>query len=44
MQSTFNKISAKRRSIYALGDQVTASPEEIFDLVKDNGSQLAKCF
>lgn len=34
MQSTFNKISAKRRSIYALGDQVTASPEEIFDLVK----------
>lgn len=34
MQSTFNKISAKRRSIYALGDKVTASPEEIFDLVK----------
>ena len=34
MQSKFNEISAKRRSIYALGDNITISPDEIFDLVK----------
>ncbi|MCH3921849.1 nitroreductase family protein [Limosilactobacillus sp.] len=34
MKSEFNELAAKRRSIYALGDQVTATPEEIYDLVK----------
>ncbi|MQB91459.1 nitroreductase family protein [Limosilactobacillus reuteri] len=35
MQSKFNELSAKRRSIYALGDNITTSPEEIFNLVKE---------
>ena len=33
MNSTFNKLTAQRRSIYALGDQLTNSPEEIYDLM-----------
>lgn len=33
MNSTFNKLTAQRRSIYALGDQLTNSPEEIYDLI-----------
>lgn len=33
MNSTFNKLTAHRRSIYALGDQLTNSPEEIYDLI-----------
>lgn len=35
MQSKFNELSAKRRSIYALGDNITTSPKEIFNLVKE---------
>lgn len=34
MESKLNELLAKRRSIYALGDQVNVQPEEIFDLVK----------
>lgn len=34
MSSQFNSLSAKRRSIYALGDNLSQSPKEIFDLVK----------
>lgn len=34
MKSKLNELLAKRRSIYALGNQVNAQPEEIFDLVK----------
>ena len=33
MNSTFNKLTAQRRSIYALGDQLTNSPEDIYDLI-----------
>lgn len=33
MNSIFNKLTAQRRSIYALGDQLTNSPEEIYDLI-----------
>ena len=33
MNSTFNKLTAQRRSIYALGEQLTNSPEEIYDLI-----------
>lgn len=33
MNSTFNKLTTQRRSIYALGDQLTNSPEEIYDLI-----------
>ena len=33
MNSTFDKLTAQRRSIYALGDQLTNSPEEIYDLI-----------
>lgn len=33
MNSTFNKLTAQRRSIYALGDQLINSPEEIYDLI-----------
>ena len=35
MQSKFNELSAKRRSIYALGDNITTSPDEFFNLVKE---------
>lgn len=35
MESKFNQLLAKRRSIYALSDKVAASPEEIFTLVKE---------
>ena len=34
MNSQFNSLSANRRSIYALGDNLSQTPEEIFDLVK----------
>ena len=34
MNSNFNDLSAKRRSIYALGNNVAQAPEEIFELVK----------
>lgn len=34
MNSEFNKLAAQRRSIYALGDNLTQTPEEIYDLVK----------
>ena len=33
MESAFNQLTAQRRSIYALGDQLTNSPEEIYDLI-----------
>lgn len=35
MNSQFNNLSAKRRSIYALGDNLSQTPEEIFNLVKE---------
>ena len=35
MESKFNELLAKRRSIYALSDRVDAQPEEIFNLVKE---------
>ncbi|MCC4440264.1 nitroreductase family protein [Limosilactobacillus reuteri] len=34
MNSQFNSLAANRRSIYALGDNLSQTPEEIFDLVK----------
>ncbi|MBB1095633.1 nitroreductase family protein [Limosilactobacillus agrestis] len=34
MNSQFNSLTATRRSIYALGDILSQTPEEIFDLVK----------
>lgn len=34
MNSQFNNLTTKRRSIYALGDNLSQTPEEIFDLVK----------
>ncbi|MBB1100187.1 nitroreductase family protein [Limosilactobacillus sp. WF-MT5-A] len=34
MNSQFNSLTATRRSIYALGDNLSQTPEEIFDLVK----------
>lgn len=34
MKSQLLKLSAQRRSIYALGDNISQSPEEIFSLVK----------
>ncbi|NDO56577.1 nitroreductase family protein [Limosilactobacillus reuteri] len=34
MNSQFNSLTANRRSIYALGDNLSQTPEEIFDLVK----------
>ncbi|EEW52840.1 nitroreductase family protein [Limosilactobacillus antri] len=33
MKSNFNQLAAQRRSIYALGKNVTATPEEIYQLV-----------
>lgn len=33
MKSEFNQLAAQRRSIYALGKNVTATPEEIYELV-----------
>lgn len=35
MNSEFNNLLAKRRSIYALGDKVKESPEEIYALIKE---------
>lgn len=35
MESQFNNLLAKRRSIYALGDNVEESPEDIYTLIKD---------
>ena len=34
MNSLFNSLSANRRSIYALGNNLSQTPKEIFDLVK----------
>ena len=34
MNSQFNSLAANRRSIYALGDNLSQTPKEIFDLVK----------
>lgn len=34
MNSQFNSLTANRRSIYALGDNLSQTPEEVFDLVK----------
>ena len=34
MNSQFISLAANRRSIYALGDNLSQTPEEIFDLVK----------
>ncbi|MCD7131971.1 nitroreductase family protein [Limosilactobacillus balticus] len=34
MNSQFNSLTTNRRSIYALGDNLSQTPEEIFDLVK----------
>lgn len=34
MNSQFNSLTANRRSIYALGDNLSQTPKEIFDLVK----------
>ena len=34
MNSQFNSLSANRRSIYALGNNLSQTPKEIFDLVK----------
>lgn len=34
MNSQFNSLATNRRSIYALGDNLSQTPEEIFDLVK----------
>lgn len=34
MNSQFNSLTANRRSIYALGNNLSQTPEEIFDLVK----------
>lgn len=34
MNSQFNSLAANRRSIYTLGDNLSQTPEEIFDLVK----------
>ena len=34
MNSQFNSLAANRRSIYALGDNLSQTPEEIFNLVK----------
>lgn len=34
MNSEFNKLTTQRRSIYALGDKLSQTPEEIYDLVK----------
>lgn len=42
MESQFNTISAKRRSIYDLGDKLTNSPEEIFHLVKETVRKIVK--
>ena len=33
MKSEFNQLATQRRSIYALGKNVTATPEEIYELV-----------
>ena len=35
MNSDFNNLLEKRRSIYALGDKVKESPEEIYALIKE---------
>lgn len=35
MNSEFNKLLAKRRSIYALGDNVNETPEAIYELIKE---------
>lgn len=35
MKSQFNQLAKQRRSIYALGDKLSQSPEEIFELVKE---------
>ena len=34
MKSKFNELQKKRRSIYAIGENVTDDKNEIFDLVK----------
>lgn len=34
MNLQFNSLTANRRSIYALGDNLSQTPEEVFDLVK----------
>lgn len=34
MNSQFNSLATNRRSIYGLGDNLSQTPEEIFDLVK----------
>lgn len=33
MKSLFNQLTAQRRSIYSLGDKLTSTPEEIYDLI-----------
>ena len=35
MKTEFNNLLAKRRSIYALGDNVKETPEDIYTLIKD---------
>ena len=35
MNSQFNSLSANRRSIYALGDNLSQTPEEIFENPKN---------
>ena len=44
MNSQFNSLSANRRSIYALGDNLSQTPEEIFDLVKQTIKNSSTAF
>ncbi|GFI60617.1 nitroreductase [Limosilactobacillus reuteri] len=44
MNSQFNSLAANRRSIYALGDNLSQTPEEIFDLVKQTIKNSSTAF
>ena len=44
MNSQFNSLAANRRSIYALGDNLSQTPEEIFDLVKQTVNNSPTAF
>lgn len=44
MESKFNELQKKRRSIYAIGENVTADKNDIFNLVKTTIQQSPTAF
>lgn len=44
MKSQFNELAKNRRSIYALGDNLPQSPDEIFELIKETVKNSPSAF